>query len=103
MSTVLMQEAQLDRELRRLFGPQARSEGPLAASGAGRRLFGIDLRQRLGPEQVFLLVDALSQFRILCLPGQDLASFSLSVYSDSGYITDGSNFMSVIFIDILPL
>ena len=39
MSTVsrLPDQEQLDRELRRLFGPQARSEGPLAASGAGRR------------------------------------------------------------------
>ena len=70
--------ARFDRELRRRFGPQARSEGPLAASGAGRRLLGLDLRRRLGPEQVTLLVDALSRFRILCIPGQDLASFSLA-------------------------
>ena len=70
--------ARFDRELRRRFGPQARSEGPLAASGAGRRLLGLDLRRRLGPEQVTLLLDALSQFRILCIPGQDLASFSLA-------------------------
>ena len=77
MSPALEQE-QFDRELRRLFGPRARSEGPLAASGAGRRLLGIDLRQRLEPEQVSLLLDALSQFRILCLAGQDLASFSLA-------------------------
>lgn len=70
--------ARFDRELRRRFGPPARSEGPLAASGAGRRLLGLDLRRRLGPEQVTLLLDALSQFRILCIPGQDLASFSLA-------------------------
>ena len=47
----LMAQAQLDRELRRLFAPQARSEGPLAASSVGR-LRGIEPRQRLGPEQV---------------------------------------------------
>ena len=82
MSTVsrLMEQEQLDRELRRLFGPQARSEGPLAASGAGRRLIGIDLRRRLGPEQAALLLDALSLFRIVCLPGQDLESFSLAEF-----------------------
>ena len=74
----LREQEQLDRELRRLFGPQAGSEGPLAASGAGRRLLGIDLRQRLEPEQVALLLNALSEFRILCLPGQDLESFSLA-------------------------
>ena len=73
-----MQQEQLDRELRRLFGVRAHSEGPLAASGAGLRLVGIDLRQPLGPQQVSLLLDALSRFRILCLPGQDLASFSLA-------------------------
>ena len=67
-----------EHELRRRFGPQARSEGPLAACGAGRRLLGIDLRRRLGPGQVTLLADALSQFRILSIPGQDLQSFSLA-------------------------
>ena len=46
----LMEPVQFDRELRRLFGPRARSEGPLAASGAGRRLLGVDLRRRLGME-----------------------------------------------------
>ena len=74
----LLEQTYLDRELRRLFGPRARSEGPLAASGAGRRLLGIDLRPRLDPEQVTLLLDALSQFRIVCLPDQDLDSFSLA-------------------------
>ena len=74
----LMEPARFDRELRRLFGPQARSEGPLAASGAGRRLLGVDLRRRLDAEQVALLLDALSQFRIVCIPGQDLDSFSLA-------------------------
>ena len=74
----LMEPVRLDRELRRLFGPQARSEGPLAASGAGRRLLGVDLRRRLDAAQVALLLDALSQFRIVCIPGQDLDSFSLA-------------------------
>ena len=39
---------------------------------------GIDLRQRLEPEQVFLLLDALSHFRILCLAGQDPGVVSLA-------------------------
>ena len=75
-----MEPSHLDRELCRLFGAQARCEAPLAASGAGCRLLGVDLRQRLSPEQVTLLVDALSQFRIVCLPGQDLDSFSLAQF-----------------------
>ena len=78
MSTVPPLQSHLDRELRRLFGPQARSEGPLAVSGAGRRLHGIDLRQRLDAEQITLLLDALSQFRIVSIAGQDLDSFSLA-------------------------
>ena len=52
------EQPRFDRELRRLFGPQARSEGPLAASGAGRRLLGVDpvntvaIRRRLADQAV---------------------------------------------------
>ena len=63
--------------LRNLFGENAGIEGPLAVSGAGRRLTGVDLRPRLSPEQVTFLLDALSQFGILSIAGQDLTTFSL--------------------------
>ena len=67
-----------DKRLRELFGADARSEGPLAASGAGRRFIGIDLCRPLNPEQVAFLLDALSQFRIVSIAGQDLEAFSLA-------------------------
>ena len=68
----------LDQRLRQLFGNQAYSEGPLAASGAGRRLLELDMCKPLTSEQVSFLVDALSEFRIICLSGQDLNQFSLA-------------------------
>ena len=72
-------EAQyLEQELKALFGAEARSEGPLAASGAGLRLRGVDLCRRLDSGQVAFLLDALSRFRIVCIAGQDLANFSLA-------------------------
>ena len=67
-----------DKRLRELFGTDACSEGPLAASGAGRRFAGIDLCRPLNPEQVSFLLDALSQFRIVSIAGQDLEAFSLA-------------------------
>ena len=73
------QETELfDERLRELFGTDARSEGPLAASGAGRRFTGIDLCRPLNPDQVALLLDALSRFRIVSIAGQDLEAFSLA-------------------------
>ena len=68
----------LERQLRHLFGSHTSSESPLSASGAGCRLMGVDLRERLNPEQVTFLLDALSQYRILCIAGQDLQTFSLA-------------------------
>ncbi len=68
----------LDEQLRELFGAGAQSEGPLAASGAGLRLTGVDLHPRLSPEQANFLLDVLSQFRIVSIAGQDLATFSLA-------------------------
>ena len=68
----------LDHQLRQLFGDQAYSEGPLAVSGAGRRFIGLDMCKPLTAEQVSFLLDALSQFRIICLSGQDLGRFSLA-------------------------
>lgn len=60
------------QQLQRLFGQQARSEGPLAASGAGRRFHGIDLRSPLSPPQVEFLLDAVAQHRIVCVAGQEV-------------------------------
>jgi alpha-ketoglutarate-dependent taurine dioxygenase len=66
-------EAERAVELARLFGPQARAEGPLMASGGGLRLTGVDLRPALSPEQAAFLVDALAKHRLLCIAGQDVA------------------------------
>ncbi|HIA66130.1 TPA: hypothetical protein EYN98_08700 [Candidatus Poribacteria bacterium] len=68
----------LDKQLHKLFGEDTYSEGPLAASGAGRRFVGLDMCRRLNPKQVTFLLDALSQFRIISIAGQDLTTFSLA-------------------------
>ena len=68
----------LDKQLQKLFGEDAYSEGPLAPSGAGRRFAGLDMCRRLNPMQVAFLLDALSQFRIISIVGQDLTDFSLA-------------------------
>lgn len=71
-------EQNLGKRLQALFGTQARCEGPLASSGAGRRFTGVNLWPKLTPEQVTFLLDALSQFGIVTIPGQDLSTFSLA-------------------------
>ncbi len=68
----------IDQQVQQSFGPKVCVEGPLAACGAGLRISGIDLCKSLSPEQVTCLLDALSQYRILSLPGQDLTTFSLA-------------------------
>jgi alpha-ketoglutarate-dependent taurine dioxygenase len=68
----------LEQQLHALFGVDAHSESPLAQSGAGVRLTGIDLCHPLLEEQVAFLIDALSQFRIVSIAGQNLARFSLA-------------------------
>ena len=68
----------LHQRLRQLFGNQACSEGPLASSGAGRRFLGLDMCKPLTSEQASFLLNALSEFRIICLSGQDLNQFSLA-------------------------
>ncbi len=65
-------------ELQTVFGAGAGCEGPLSVSGAGIRLTGVDLRPKLLPEQVAFLLDALSMFGIVTIPGQDLETFSLA-------------------------
>ena len=66
----------IDRQLQQAFGADVRCEAPLADSGAGIRISGIDLSQPLEPEQVNALFDALGQYRIMTLAGQDLDAFS---------------------------
>ena len=68
----------LHRRLQVLFGVNAHSETPLAQSGAGVRFTGIDLCRPLSEGQVGFLLDALSQFRIVCIAGQDVTTFSLA-------------------------
>lgn len=70
--------ANLRRRLRRAFGKQADCHGPLAASGAAIRLTGLDLSKPLVPAQASVLLDALSIYRIVTIPGQDLATFTLA-------------------------
>lgn len=66
------------KRLEDVFGGRAGLEGPLAESGAGRRLTGIDLSSALVPDQVNFLLDALAHFGVVCIAGQDLATFSLA-------------------------
>ena len=68
----------IDQRLRKAFGASAGTEGPLAVSGAGLRITGIDLSAPLSPEQAAVLRDALAEYRIVTIAGQDLESFSLA-------------------------
>ena len=66
-------------QLTRLFGPRARAESPLMLSGGGLRLFGVDLRRALSPEQAEFLVDALAKHRLICIAGQDVGGGSFTL------------------------
>ena len=68
----------LPDRVRRAFGADVECEAPLAGSGAGVRLTGIDLRQPLAPDQVSVLLDALGGFRIVTIPGQRLDASTLA-------------------------
>jgi alpha-ketoglutarate-dependent taurine dioxygenase len=70
-------ETELEKRLKDLFGNATEVEGPLVQSGAGRRFTGVDLCQKLTPDQVNFLLDALAHFGIVCVAGQDLERFSL--------------------------
>lgn len=72
--------ADLENRFAALFGKAVAVERPLAASGMGARLTGIDLARPLSPAQVDLLLDALSHFRLLTVAGQDLDRFSLDSF-----------------------
>ena len=73
----------INGRLQKAFGAHVRSEAPLADSGAGIRISGVDLCKPLKPEQVNVLFDALGRYRILTLAGQDLDSFSPPISSVS--------------------
>ncbi|MBT5830633.1 MAG: hypothetical protein HOH77_10605 [Candidatus Latescibacteria bacterium] len=68
---------QLRQRLKTLFGVHVDIEGPLLQSGAVVRFTGIDLCGPLNEGQAGFLLDALSQFRVVCIAGQDLDRFSL--------------------------
>ena len=68
----------IDERLRGAFGAHVRTEGPLAEGGAGLRVSGIDLGDPLRPDQVSVLLDTLSLFRIVTLAGQNLDSFTVA-------------------------
>lgn len=62
------------------FGEAVTVERPLAESGMGARVSGIDLSVPLRPAQVELLLDTLSHCRLLTIAGQDLGRFSLASF-----------------------
>ena len=70
--------ANFEQRLRDAFGHHASCERPLASSRLGARLHGVDLSAPLTAPQVELLLDGLSHFRLLTIPGQDLGRFSLA-------------------------
>ena len=70
--------ADLRRRVQRVFGKGADCDGPLAPSGAGIRLTGIDLDRHLDRDHISALLDALSVYRIVTIPGQDLETFTLA-------------------------
>ena len=63
-----------------LFGEAVAVERPLATSGMGARVSGINLSIPLRPAQVELLLDTLSHCRLLTIAGQDLDRFSLAAF-----------------------
>ncbi|MBT4140838.1 MAG: hypothetical protein HOE48_23200, partial [Candidatus Latescibacteria bacterium] len=71
---------QLRQRLKTLFGVHVDIEGPLLQSGAVVRFTGIDLCGPLNEGQAGFLLDALSQFRVVCIAGQDLDRFSLGPF-----------------------
>ena len=81
-----------DERLRELFGTDARSEGPLASSGAGRRFTGIDLCRPL-KSNINSLDDARLLYRLSCkgepalsLPRRDAPEWR-AAHIPGGYAT----------------
>ena len=70
----------LEHRFATIFGEEVQFERPLAASGMGARVLGIDLSNPLCSAQVELLLDTLSHSRLLTIAGQDLERFSLAAF-----------------------
>ena len=69
-----------EKEFREKFNSNVEIEYPLARSGMGARIKGIDLCKPLTPSQVKLLLHTLSHHRLFTIEGQDLNRFSLSKF-----------------------
>lgn len=74
------QKSELETEFRKKFNSDVEIEYPLARSGMGARVKGIDLCKPLTPSQVELLLRTLSHHRLCTIEGQDLNRFSLSKF-----------------------
>lgn len=72
--------ANLEHRFKTEFGAEVALERPLAASGMGARVAGVDLCEPLRPAQVELLLDTLAHCRLLTIAGQDLSRFSLATF-----------------------
>ena len=70
----------LEHRFKAEFGPTVTVERPLAVTGMGARVTGIDLCDPLRPAQVELLLDTLAHCRLLTIAGQDLSRFSLVTF-----------------------
>ena len=56
------------RRFKESFGDGVTIDGPLASSGAGLRIEGLDLAENLNPQQVECLIDTLAYYLIICNP-----------------------------------
>lgn len=79
-SSALFSPADLEDRFATQFGEAVNVERPLAVSGMGARVSGIDLNVPLRPAQLELLMDTLSHCRLLTIAGQDLERFSLASF-----------------------
>ena len=70
----------LEHRFKAGFGSTVTVERPLAATGMGARVAGVDLCDPLRPAQVELLLDTLAHCRLLTIAGQDLSRFSLATF-----------------------
>ena len=76
----LVSSANLEERFAAIFGADVKVQHPLGPSGMGARVSGVDLGVPLTPAQVELLLDTLSQHRLLSISGQDLNRFSLASF-----------------------
>lgn len=65
------------KEVNRIFGSDVKANWPLANGETGVRIEGLQLWREFTPPQIELLLDALSVYRVVCIPGQDLSDAAL--------------------------